>query len=109
VDEDYPEYRMRSTRYLGNALTDIGVSIVQPVGRHAVYVNAKELIPTSARSNTPGSHSLWPCTRRAAPGASRSGPSCLAASQRERGAGQDGTRPARRSPARLQPKATSTT
>jgi len=45
VDEDYLEYRMASTRYLGDALTDMGVPIVTPVGGHAVYVDAKSFLP----------------------------------------------------------------
>jgi len=45
VDEDYLEYRMASTRYLGEALTDMGVPIVTPVGGHAVYVDAKSFLP----------------------------------------------------------------
>lgn len=54
VDEDYLEYRMASTRYLGEALTDIGVPIVKPVGGHAVYVNAKALLPHIPPLEYPG-------------------------------------------------------
>jgi tryptophanase len=54
VDEDYLEYRMASTRYLGEALTDMGVPIVQPVGGHAVYVNAKALLPHIPPLEYPG-------------------------------------------------------
>jgi tryptophanase len=54
VDEDYLEYRMASTRYLGEALTDMGVPIVTPVGGHAVYVNAKALLPHIPPLEYPG-------------------------------------------------------
>lgn len=54
VDEDYLEYRMASTRYLGEALTDMGVPIVQPVGGHAVYVNAKAMLPHIPPLEYPG-------------------------------------------------------
>ena len=54
VDEDYLEYRMASTRYLGEALTDLGVPIVTPVGGHAVYVNAKALLPHIPPLEYPG-------------------------------------------------------
>ncbi len=54
VDEDYLEYRMASTRYLGRALTEMGVPIVQPVGGHAVYVNAKALLPHIPPLEYPG-------------------------------------------------------
>ena len=54
VDEDYLEYRMASTRYLGDALTDLGVPIVKPVGGHAVYVDAKNFLPHIDPLDYPG-------------------------------------------------------
>jgi len=54
VDEDYLEYRMASTRYLGEALTEMGVPIVRPVGGHAVYVDAKRLLPHIDPLDYPG-------------------------------------------------------
>ncbi len=40
-DRDYLHYRVRSTTYLGEKLADMGIPIVQPVGGHAVYIDAK--------------------------------------------------------------------
>jgi len=45
VDPNYRRYRIRSTEYLGNALDRGGVPIVKPVGGHAVYLDARALLP----------------------------------------------------------------
>ncbi|NBB72443.1 MAG: tryptophanase [Bacteroidetes bacterium] len=54
VDEDYLEYRIASTRYLGRALIDMDVPIVQPVGGHAVYIDAKAMLPHIPPLDYPG-------------------------------------------------------
>jgi len=45
VDEDYLRYRIRSTAYLGEALDEAGVPVVKPYGGHAVYLDARALLP----------------------------------------------------------------
>jgi tryptophanase len=45
VDEHYLRYRIRSTEYLADKIAGAGVPIVQPAGGHAVYLDAKSLLP----------------------------------------------------------------
>jgi tryptophanase len=45
IDEHYLRYRVRSTEYLGEALDHAGVPIVKPVGGHAVYLDARAMLP----------------------------------------------------------------
>jgi tryptophanase len=45
LDEGYLRYRVRSTAYLGDKLIEAGISIVQPTGGHAVYIDAREMLP----------------------------------------------------------------
>ncbi len=45
VVEDYLRYRVRSTAYLGDALVAAGIPCVQPFGGHAVYIDARGLLP----------------------------------------------------------------
>jgi tryptophanase len=45
LDEDYLRYRIRSVAYLGDKLTAAGVPIVQPPGGHAIYIDARAMLP----------------------------------------------------------------
>ena len=45
VQEDYLHYRIRSTAYLGEALDAVGVPLVKPYGGHAIYLDARALLP----------------------------------------------------------------
>ncbi|HET7182505.1 MAG TPA: tryptophanase [Candidatus Limnocylindrales bacterium] len=54
VDEDYLRYRVRSTAYLGEALDVAGVPLVKPFGGHAVYLDARRLLPQIPPLEYPG-------------------------------------------------------
>jgi tryptophanase len=54
VDEDYLRYRIRSTEYLGEALDAAGVPVVLPIGGHAVYLDARALLPHIRPLEYPG-------------------------------------------------------
>jgi tryptophanase len=45
LEEDYLQYRIASTAYLGNHIAEHGVPIVQPPGGHAIYLDARALLP----------------------------------------------------------------
>jgi tryptophanase len=45
LEEDYLQYRIASTAYLGNHIAEHGVPIVQPPGGHAIYVDARAFLP----------------------------------------------------------------
>jgi tryptophanase len=45
LDEDYLRYRLRSVEYLAERLAAIGYPMVQPPGGHAVYIDARTLLP----------------------------------------------------------------
>ena len=54
VDHDYLRYRIRSTGYLGEALQRAGVPVLTPVGGHAVYLDARALLPQIPPLEYPG-------------------------------------------------------
>jgi tryptophanase len=54
IDEDYLRYRIRSTAYLGEALDAAGVPVVKPFGGHAVYLDARALLPHIPPLEYPG-------------------------------------------------------
>ena len=45
VDEDYITARVEQVQYLGNKLLKAGVPIVEPIGGHAVFLDAKRFLP----------------------------------------------------------------
>ena len=45
LDEDYLRYRIRSVEYLGDILTRENIAIVQPPGGHAIYLDARSILP----------------------------------------------------------------
>jgi tryptophanase len=54
VDEDYLRYRVRANEYIGERLTAGGVPIVRPVGGHAVFIDARTMLPHIAPLQYPG-------------------------------------------------------
>ena len=54
VEEPYLHYRIRSTAYLGESLVRSGVPIIQPPGGHAIYIDARALLPHIPPLQYPG-------------------------------------------------------
>jgi len=54
VQEDYLHYRIRSTAYLGEALDAARVPLVKPFGGHAVYLDARAMLPHIPPLQYPG-------------------------------------------------------
>ena len=45
TNEDYLEYRIQQVNALGSMLIDAGVPVIKPLGGHAVYLNARKILP----------------------------------------------------------------
>jgi len=54
LQEDYLNYRIVSTGYLGKHISDAGVPIVQPPGGHAIYIDARAFLPHIPTEQFPG-------------------------------------------------------
>jgi tryptophanase len=54
VEEDYLGYRIRSTEYLGEKLLSAGISIIEPPGGHAIYIDASHFASHIPAEHFPG-------------------------------------------------------
>jgi tyrosine phenol-lyase len=54
VEEPYLRYRIRSTEFLGDKLTAAGVPSIRPSGGHAIYLDARALLPHIPPLQYPG-------------------------------------------------------
>ena len=54
IGHDYLRYRIRSTAYLSEGLQRAGFPVLQPAGGHAVYIDARALLPHIPPLQYPG-------------------------------------------------------
>jgi tyrosine phenol-lyase len=53
VDINYIRARVEQTNYLGQKLLDAGIPVVEPIGTHAVFIDAKRFLPHIDQDNFP--------------------------------------------------------
>lgn len=53
VQDDHVRSRVGQVRYLGDLLTEWGIPIVQPVGGHAIFLDAKRFYPNMPQDHFP--------------------------------------------------------
>ena len=54
IEEDYLEYRIKSTEYLGKKLNELDIPIINPPGGHAIYIDAKNFLDHISIDHFPG-------------------------------------------------------
>ncbi len=54
VEEPYLRYRIRSTEYLHERMVAAGVPVIRPAGGHAVYIDARAMLPHIPALQYPG-------------------------------------------------------
>jgi tryptophanase len=54
LDEAYLAYRLHQTAYLASRLNEAGIPTIQPAGGHAVYVDARAVLPHIPQGEFPG-------------------------------------------------------
>jgi tryptophanase len=57
LDENYLAHRLGQTAYLAQRINDAGIPTIQPTGGHAVYVDARAVLPHIPQGEFPG-HAL---------------------------------------------------
>ncbi|HXP20951.1 MAG TPA: tryptophanase [Streptosporangiaceae bacterium] len=54
ISHDYLRYRIESTAYLADALGKLGIPCIKPAGGHAVYIDARAMLPHIEPLEFPG-------------------------------------------------------
>lgn len=53
IQEEYIEHRIKQVRYLGDKLRAAGVPVVEPIGGHAVFLDARRFCPHLTQDDMP--------------------------------------------------------
>jgi tryptophanase len=54
VNEDYLQYRIRSIQYINDRLDKLDVPVMKPAGGHAIFIDAKKMLPHIQPLQYPG-------------------------------------------------------